>query len=61
MIAFNSTSNNFVDNLKALNDKLYSNFTKMDKLETNSTSYKELYEENEGIVKELETIIARRN
>lgn len=54
MINFNSTTNR----LKDLNDKYEYNKMKMETFTTNSTSYRQLYEENEKIVNELKETIS---
>ncbi|EKQ52928.1 MAG: hypothetical protein B655_1599 [Methanobacterium sp. Maddingley MBC34] len=53
MINFNTTTTN---RLKNLNDKYEYNKLKMESFSTNSTSYRQLYEENREIVNELKEI-----
>jgi len=55
MIDFNSTTNR----LKDLNDKYEYNKTKMEGFNTNSTTYRQLYEENGKIVAELKILLGR--
>jgi len=54
MIDFNSTT---TSRLKTLNDKYENNKMIMEGFSTNSTTYNELYRENEAIVVELKQLI----
>lgn len=57
MIKFNSTNYSISNQLKSLNDKYEINKRIMVSFETNTTTYRQLYEENGVIIKEIKELI----
>lgn len=57
MIKFNNNNYNLSSQLKSLNDRYEINKRIMGRFETNTDTYRQLYEENGVIVKEIKEVI----